>query len=325
MNYVTDHMTPAQKAGGVDVTSAFVAAQAYADHTVVPPGEYRVDGTVTLSSGKIWVSQGAKLKRSVAAGPLFSADAADEWKLLGDWNLQGVGGSAEKGLYVKNAKRWKAEAITAKGLKTAVEIDGGGAGGVSFWGQTGEIDSLNLWGNETGFKTSAGAGGEYCVVSTIRASENQQAVDIAAGNTQILGGSISANVNAVRLRNGLNHGHGAINNVSICHNSGYSVLAEDVVYGFLFNGCAIIANDASTGRVVLNRSAGLSFRSGDLYVVFECNDAAGWSVVENNRIHGTPSITNRVGNNQYWIMAKGNYVPISTTPPTPPMWQFNSH
>ena len=325
MNYLADHMTPAQRNGGVDTTSAFIAAQDYADHVVVPPGTYIVNDTIQIKPGKTWVFEGAKLQRTVSASAILSAVGVDEWKLLGDLSLIGVNSGSEKGLYVKDAKRWRADAITGKTLKTAVEVDGGGVGGSGFYGQTGQITSLDLWDNDTGLKTSAGAGGEYCVISTIRASGNQQAVDIAAGNTRICGGNISANVDAVRLRSGLNHGHGSISNVSITHNSGVSVLAEDVVYGFLFLGCSIIGDSASVGKVLLNRCSGVTFRAGDLYAVFECNDAVGWCVMEDNRIHGSPSITNRTGNNQYWIMAKGNYVPVGAIPPAAPMWALNTH
>jgi hypothetical protein len=81
----------ADNTGTVDATTAIQGLLDTVTHTIVPPGDYRIDGTVTVNSGKtLEIMPGANLKRLAAASstaPIVNVTGIDA-RLMGRGTIQ---------------------------------------------------------------------------------------------------------------------------------------------------------------------------------------------------------------------------------------------
>ena len=122
--------------------------------------------------------------------------------------------------------------------------------------QGNRISNCVFKNNSIGF--AAFERGEYNQLTQCTLYNNNIAIHIQGGNTNISGCIISDNEIGIRITEGDNHGHGVITGRSINHNDKPFVI-HNVTYGFIINGCPIYCGD-----LVLESARYIKFSNCDL-------------------------------------------------------------
>ena len=247
-----------------DDGAAFAAAQSAAvaagsKLVVVPAGNYRINTQIDISADVTWLFLGARLTTTLDTMTILSADTVDGWAIVGDVRLNGSlstpDAQSQIGLRIDDSNRYRVEGVTAQNLKgQGFLVTGTASPGER--GDRGQFTSCAAYDCTIGRQIDAGAGGEYTIWTNWSASDCATADIIGAGNTVTVGGSIVDNDVGVQLVAGSNHGHGIYSAVQINHNT-TNVTAEDITYGFMFEGCNV-----HEGPLAFDNCAGIVFDGG---------------------------------------------------------------
>jgi hypothetical protein len=298
----------ADPTGTTDSSDAFGAAQSASDTIIVPNGTYIKNANTTITSGKTWLFYGAVIKHSSDTATMFTVGSGvADWNILGHLVLEGMlttnVDTGECGIHITNPHRGYIQRITCRKFKgKGVVVDGSNGGGYRGDGLT--IDSLGLYENRQGFEFVAGNGAEYLSVGRVEAVGNIFAGTIAAGNCQIHGGNISDNYYGPLLGSGSNHGHGGLHGLNLNHNTYWNLKAENVTAGFTIDACHIYADSATTGKVVISNSSGISLRGGIVDATIEVT-GTGKNLMEGAFV--PTSLTTVSGANPANLIRRGNY------------------
>ena len=294
--------------GEVDSSTAFEAAQQASNDIFVPNGLYLKEAETKIVSGKTWTFDGATIIHSRDTATMFSAEDAKDWNILGHLRLYGLlttsADTGECGFRIKNPKRAYIERITVDRFKgTGIVVDG------MLYQTRGDkltIGSIAAYSNYQGFDFRPESGAEYLSIDSIDAVQNIYAGTISAGNCQIRGGNITDNYYGLLLGSGLNHGHGGLHGMNLNHNVYWNLKAENVEAGFTLNGCHVFADDASTGKIILQDSKGVSIRDGIVEAAIENSGRVGKNMLQDNYISGD-GVTRVGGIDPDSLIRIGNY------------------
>jgi hypothetical protein len=155
------------------------------------------------------------------------------------------------------------------------------------------ISVANVYWNYLGLETRVGASGtagEYSRVVASSFSENRIGIEIASGNTNVVGNSINDNGYGVKISSDTNAGHGSLIGNSINHSTVYSIYSQ----GFS-NGFEIIGNSIWYGDIFINGTQGvtLSYNTIAANVYLQGLDPGG-NTATGNKL-SDPSIINFTG------------------------------
>lgn len=228
---------------------------------------------------------------------------AIDWSILGPGKIEGDatttvytagdphGYNNQTGIDVAASRRWRIDGISFMKHRHA-----------------GLLLNTPSWTNETSYtvKTSTGhvsncnfdfnnngvvawTQNEYTQFTNCQFNQNVIGVDLYAGNTNFVACNASANTTcALKLRNGVNDGHGSWIGGHITHNSGFSIDAEaSMDLGFLFSGCTIAGDSTTTGKIQ-SLGGGLNFVGCYIEAPFFASATpTGLNTVANCTIYGT--------------------------------------
>lgn len=254
---------------------------------VVPAGDYLINTQVDLAAEVTWMFLGARLRTSLDAMTILSADTISDWALIGSVHLMGSkvgpgGETAQKGLYIKDCERYRVEGVLGRALKGM---------GFHLTGTLspserarGRFSNCAAHGCAVGRQLDAGNGAEYTTWTNWNASGNDVGETVGAGNTVTNGGSIVDNTVGVKLIGGTNHGHGIHSGVQINHN-GKNLVATDVALGHTFADCHWYDGD-----IELTNCAGIVLDGGDMdepVLVVTSGAGSSYNYVRNIRCVGT--------------------------------------
>lgn len=237
---------------GSDDTAKILAASAY-DEVEFSNRTYVFNGEFSIRSGQVVRLNGATLVHTDNTKRFFTAIGVNGWSLLGPGTVQGTlttaGSAPEKGLYVEGCNRYRVSQITAQlFLNSAFHI----APGIyaPFKSDQGQWSDCAAYESITGLQVDAGTGAEYDVFTAFKAAGNITGAQIAAGNTTLIGGDFTDNVQTgILLLGGSNNGHGIMLGVNANHNPSFNLKAVGVSNGFTIEACHFYADSAQNGEV----------------------------------------------------------------------------
>lgn len=256
-----------------------------------PGRTYASSVSVLILDGQSHQFNGTKLKALTAAMSLLYADSVSDWGITGELKLEGTAdGSAEASptaetmLRVRDCRRYVVENVTptdtlGRGFFFQANIDS------TLRGEKGRITGCNAYRCQTGWLVDADTGSEFNSFAACGASGNFIGVEIGAGNTGWVGGTIVDNAGGVTLLPGANHAHGMMLGVNINHNAAWNVRADDIANGFDFVGCHFYGDGSDAGRIELNNSQGIMLTGGDLSCHVQNNVGAG-TITGTNQVNG---------------------------------------
>lgn len=275
---VLEFMTPAQKAdvitGGlsVDVSGAFIAAQASGRAIDVPKFDYLIRETIEGQSYSTWHFGGGRLVTDQNITVLRFAGKQD-FTLLGHLRLSGSYADGEgKGVADPQEQHgleldacWKfhvcptyVENFKGSGIRTRATASGWPGG----YGVRGHIASVLANNSNVGVDTEPGQLGEYYSWGPVHAANNNYNMRARAGNHGFTGGALTGgNFGLLLVGDGTgtdNHLHGIIPNFQIKHNV-TNVWAYHVTLGQDLIGCQIY-----DGPIELIGSGNIVFNAGTL-------------------------------------------------------------
>lgn len=259
-----------------DLASFQAAAASGSKYVYVPPGTYLVDGPVNIADGQTWHLEGVTLRQTGNNKTMFSAEAVNDWALIGPAIIVGTrkGEGTAIGVYIAGSNRFRVDRITAKSISGwGFKVDSGDP--IAPRGDQGQFNSIQAVDCYYGFQNTSGTGAEYCTLIAPMFSGNIYGMAIAAGNTSVIGGNIVDNDYGVRLDSGYNHAHGIFTGVNINHNRNYNLKADGIENGQTFNACHFYGDDAAgAGRIWFNNSKGVSISGGMVDALIQ-NDGTG--------------------------------------------------
>jgi len=297
-----DFMSSAQLADvlagtqAVDVTSAFIAAQAASLHVRVPGFKYLINDQIDILDNQTWEFQGADIKHTDETKNILRANGKTGWRIIGSVTLRGTLVSAdtkaETGLYITDCKKYRVEGVTARNFKgKGIWLDGVNNPGVR--GDRGQFTDCAAFDCTVGRQIDAGAGAEYNTWTNFNASGCVTGSVEAAGNNTTIGGSIVDNTTGVRLLAGANHCHGMYVGVNINHNNSANIWATGVTNGHTFVACHAYGNGGSTGPIWFQGCKGMQFVGGviDCWIYNDSGAGSGANFVTNNYFPGDYGVT----------------------------------
>jgi hypothetical protein len=244
--------------GTTDDTDAFQNAGLASLSPYAPNLPTVITGSIPFRDNQVWTNY-ARIAITGTTLEVFTADAGiDDWAIVGNWTVTGDNGAAgatsgsAAAVRVTDSMRWKIDGLTAKNIKGwGIRLRPGSS--TSTRSERGQITRYQAYACYRGIETEAGTGAEYAIVEAPIIARCNVGMRLAAGNTSVVGGSVSDNTTGFDLVNGTNHGHGVISGVEINHNT-TQIKANTVTFGQRFSGCAIhqgiIHFDHSTGVIV---------------------------------------------------------------------------
>lgn len=251
---VLDFMTAPQLADvlagsmSVDVSSAFMAAQATMRHVVVPGHKYLINTSITGLSDRTWDFRGAFLKTTQDSIVMLNYAGKQDFHLMGTVKLGGSysdgqarsGGSptAQDGIRIDGCWKFTVGTVVVEnfkgcGYKTRASATGWPGG---IYGGRGYHQSVIARNCNVGIQTDDGPVNEYQGWGWIEASDCSIGFRQGAGNAGISGGIIASCTYGLVLQAGPNHLHGVTSNLQVNHN-GVNVYAEDITLGHDFANC----------------------------------------------------------------------------------------
>lgn len=282
------------KADGVtDDAAAFELALADATRhgaaLEIPKGIYLVNRQLEIESGMVIRSEGATIRHTDSRINVFSAVSADGWVLQGPLTLVGTRTAAnqsdsETGLLISGGSHFIVDKLTVtkfRGSGIRIQTGKPARRAAPGRGNHGQFAFVSFIDNSTGLQIDDGTGAEYNLFTLLSFSGNDQASNLAAGNTVITTSNIVDNDRGVQLSNGSNHGHGIFSAVNINHNKSVNIDAEKQLNGYTFNACHVYGDSPAQGVVRLTNSNGIHFSGGTIGATI-VNDGGGMNVVFDN-------------------------------------------
>jgi hypothetical protein len=281
---VLDYMTPTQladvEAGTmlIDCGPAFNDAIADGKPLFWPGLRFLIDTPIEIEDGMNVFSYGAVLKTSDPTGVILQGVSKTAWQIGGRLNLLGTvadgvaltaGGRnpadtfVQKGFYLDSCYDFDVELVQAKdfhGPAIHISADAGTVPGSKPYGHRGAWGRVRTINSEYGLLIDDGPGAEYVTWNHLDLFACHIGMNVAAGNNEMLGGTIGANDIGIELRAGSNHLHGIIANMQINHNL-VSIDAENIENGQTFTGCHIYQ-----GPIRLDGSHDIFFDGGKIDV-----------------------------------------------------------
>lgn len=257
--------------GVTDMTLAFQRVALTSLEPYAPAGLYLITGSIPLRDNQHWKLDGARISITGTTVQVFTVAAGiDDWSIRGNWSVIGDNGAAgatsgtAAAIAITDSERWRVEGLVAKNIKGyGVLIQPGSS--TSGRAEHGMIIAPIIDACYRGMQIEAGTGAEYVNVTAPLITNCNIGILTAAGNTNVVGGSITDNTDNVKIIAGNNHAHGIFSSVNINHATQYLVHCEDVVNGQTFVGCHLYANDTlSHGAIFLDECKGIQFIGGHL-------------------------------------------------------------
>lgn len=289
--------------GITDDTVAYQRAGLASLNPSAPSGSSVITGSIPLVAFQTWTFYGTNI---VITGntQVFTSTAVNDWAIVGEWSVTGDNGAAGAtsgtgaALIINDSMRFFVAGLDARNIKGwGVLVQPGSS--TSARTERGSIVGFRASACYIGFEATAGTGAEYCNIVAPTITRCNTGVKIAAGNTNVTGGSISDNTEGVYLVNGTNHAHGMFTGVNINHNTGggFNVHADSVTNGHSFVGCHFYE-----GNIYLKACTGITFEScfldpnayyfeGGQNAFRNCLFPYGYTNTINNNYNATPSYT----------------------------------
>lgn len=276
---------PAAPAAGA-APNLFGAAQTTPGAIIrVPGGRYDVTKTIEILDGQTWIFEGAAFVYN-GTGPAFRARAND-WTMQGRCRLFGAGidvpGNA--GMVIDRGRAFHMR-----------DMEFVGFGGVALQ----LVDDANLFAKprsdrgtftdltfvkcDTGIDVQAGA--EYSLFGNTSVRGCKRGIIVTGGNTQFFGGNVVDCEDGIILSAGKNDSHGGFHAFNINHSTRYSVFANGISNGHIFNGCNFFADGPTSGAIYLKDSAGVMIQSGQIDCQVIVEGRKGHNLVVNNLVAG---------------------------------------
>lgn len=258
--------------GATNDYATWAAAAASGERVIRAEGlNCRVQGTVSIPAGQVWLLSGTRITFTGDTQRLFSAVGVNDWALVGPFTVVGDlvvdPGAAvtAAAVYIENCANWTVHRPTIANVRGAgIHMVPGAS--VRSRGEGGKVIAPTFKGCVWGWKDEPGSGAEYCTVTDVHAYGCAQAgVETAAGNIIWQGGHLVDNIrDGMRVRGGANHAHGIVAGLNLNHNGQYNLHAKDVLNGETFTGCHVYANGTGVGVVYLENCKGVTLDGGTL-------------------------------------------------------------
>jgi hypothetical protein len=289
--------------GTTDMTTAFQSAALSSLNPYAPPDTYLITGSIPLRDNQYWTLDGANITITGNTQVFTVAVGIDDWAIGGNWTVTGDNGAAGAtagtgaALKIIDSMRFRVGGLTAKNIKGwGILIQPGAS--ASARAERGQIIAPQCFACYIGIEVQAGTGAEYLTIDTPIISRCNTGMKVAAGNTNVIGGSITDNTDGVSLLGGTNNAHGTFTGTDINHNTQYNVRSDGVTNGHFFVNCKLYE-----GAIYLKDSFGILFKSctvdaanyyfqgsqGDGFI--DCTLPFGYGNVIQNNFGGFPSYT----------------------------------
>lgn len=257
--------------GATNDLSAFTRAAGSGSPLItVPPGTYLVNGQISIATGQTWMLAGVTILQT-SAQTLFNAAQVDDWALVGPFQIQGSGNSSTAsgavGIAATAGNKWRIQSPSFLSLAGTgfLALTGNGAG--TYRGDTGQIIAPIAENCNIGMCFNSGGGAEYSNVVAPMISGCSIGAIVTAGNTGIVGGSITDNMTNLQMTGGANHAHGVVVGTNLNHGVTYNLQCVSVSNGQSFVGCHFYSS-----TVLLTGSQGIIFDGGHMTGTIQ-NDA----------------------------------------------------
>lgn len=249
--------------GTTDMTVAFERAAAVSLQPYASVGPYKITSGITIRASQRWHLDGTQIVISGTTLKVFNAASLiNDWSLRGSWSITGdnddagsVSGTAA-GVYIVDSMRWRVEGYTAKNIKGwGVLVDPGA--NASNRSEHGTIINPQCFGCYVGIECQSDRGAEYVNILAPNITRCNTGLIASAGNVNVTGGTVTDNVDGIRINSGFNHAHGIITGINCNHNSSFNVRMHNVVNGQTFVGCHFYQ-----GSIWLDSCKGVAFEGG---------------------------------------------------------------
>lgn len=244
--------------------------------TITPSTIAGISAHLGMDDGLIIRLNGATITHGSAhnAAAIFSADAKNDWSLLGPGVIQGTGsasttppsGANEIGINFRSGRRFRISDIVFRYFKN----HGAQANSSSYSGHgttinsdlkisTGHIHNCNFDYNNVG--AGAYQASEFITWTNCTYNNNAQGTIFTAGNNKFIGCDANGNTtDGVRINNNSTQdGHGCWIGGHIVHNVSRAIYAESSMdLGFQFVGVTI-GSDSATSNQIISLGSGVNF------------------------------------------------------------------
>lgn len=249
--------------GTTDMTLAFQRAALTSLEPYAPAGVYLITGSIPLRDNQHWLFDGARITIASSTVQVFTvASGIDDWSIRGSWSVTGDNDSAGSqsgtaaAINIIDSMRFLLEGLVAKNIRGwGIRVSPGA--GTALRSERGTISNPQMYGCYIGFEVIIGTSAEYLTIVSPSIARCNTGAIVAAGNCNVVGGTITDCVDCVYIGNGSNHAHGIFNGVQINHATNYSVRCHQVTNGQTFADCHIYEGD-----IWLDRCKGVTFRGG---------------------------------------------------------------
>lgn len=278
--------TPPAPAAADPASNLFGAAQSTAGAIIrVPGGRYDLTRPIEILNGQTWIFEGAVFV-SNGPGPAFLARGAD-WTMQGRCRLFGAGAevAGNAGMVIDRARAYHMR-----------DVEFIGFGGVALQllddtnlfakprSDRGTFNDLTFVRCDTGIDIQAGA--EYSLFSNTSVRGCKRGIIVTGGNSQFVGGNVVDCEDGIILSAGKNDSHGGFHAFNINHSTRYSVFANGISNGHIFNGCNFFADGPTSGTIYLKDSAGVTIQAGQIDCPVIVEGRKGSHLIANNLVAG---------------------------------------
>lgn len=232
----------------------------------------RINSTITLGAGQVWLLEGATFNNALSNFTFFKCLTINNWAMLGPFTCVGGGSTigTAKGLHIEDCSEWYVDRPIMSSIQGwGIYLAPGSS--TTSRSRHGTINHPRYDSCYIGQEDLAGTGIEYVQTFGIHATRcTLSGVKTAAGNMKFTGGVVVDNIgNGIMVGAGSNHAHGSFNGLSINHNGGYGIRFDTVLNGELVNDCHIYENP-----IYINGSVGIIFSGGMLDASVVCDKDA---------------------------------------------------
>jgi len=247
--------------GTTNMTTAAQNAHLSSLQVYWPNASVLITGSIPLRDYQRVVLDGTRISITGNTQVFTVAAGIDDWAISGDWSVTGDNGAAGAtsgtgaAAKIVDSMRWRLDGLTAKNIRGwGILIQPGSS--TSSRAEHGQITRFQAAACYVGLEAEDGTGAEYVQVVAPIITRCNTGMIVAAGNLNVIGGSITDNKDGVKIENGSNHAHGSFVGTHINHNTDYDVRTDGVTFGHNFVGCHIYQGD-----IWLKDSNGIIFRN----------------------------------------------------------------
>lgn len=265
---------------GRDNTAAYQAAGLASLNPYSPAGDTLITSATPIRANQCWSFDGTAIEIT-GNTQVFTASVVNDWAILGRWAVTGDNDAAGSlagtaaALVITDCMRFHVDAPACIGLRGANVLASPGSS-TGERAEKGTVAFLQAHGCYRGFECEAGTGAEYITFIAPVVSRCNIGARVAAGNTNVIGGSISDNTTNVYLLDGANHAHGKFVGVDINH-AATLLYADQVRNGHSFVGCNFYE-----GLIHLFESTGIIASCGEVdFSELRAEEAVGCGFVNN--------------------------------------------